>query len=246
MRLLLRLKSIKDTAYENLYHRKFQGFVYSLLYDTDYHSLHDKSGYKFFCFSNIFPIGDIKEEDKRNLLLSSPDEKQIDVMESKLNSINGKNINIGEMSFQLMGVSRIKPRIENGSRLVSATPIVIRIPERNYKKYGIDSDKKYIYWRPEYAFEVFVRQLEENLFKKYNEFHKTNIEEFPVFEQFIFKKTVVNHILEDNREIKVIGSVWEFAFSHLAKEQKQILEFGIDAGFGERNPLGFGFMNVVR
>ncbi len=57
---------------------------------------------------------------------------------------------------------------------------------------------------------------------------------------------VCNHIIEEGKEHKVIGSIWEFAFSHLSPEQRDILEFGLECGFGERNSLGFGFVNTVK
>jgi len=156
-----------------------------------------------------------------------------------------EEINIGEMQFKIEDISLFEPKIKNNCRIISATPIIIRIPQKNYEKYNITSDKKYIYWRPEYAFDVFVKQLEENLFKKYNEFYKTKLEEFPIFEQFKFKKPTVNIVIIDQTERMLVGSIWEFWFSYLSNEQKKLLEFGIDCGFGERNSLGFGFVNVV-
>ena len=63
---------------------------------------------------------------------------------------------------------------------------------------------------------------------------------------FKFKKQVVNHVIINGKEQIIVGSIWEFWFSYLNKEQKKILKFGIDCGFGERNSLGFGFMNVVK
>ena len=88
--------------------------------------------------------------------------------------------------------------------------------------------------------------MESNLFKKYNLFHNTKTEEFPIFEKFIFKKSVVNHVIKNGREHRVFGSLWEFNFNYLSNEQRKILNFGLDAGFGELNSLGFGFMNLKR
>lgn len=83
MKMLLRLEAIKNCEYDLKYFHKLQGFVYSLLKETEYGTLHDKKGYKFFCFSNIFPIGDIKSGDIRNLLISSPDNLFIKFLEGK-------------------------------------------------------------------------------------------------------------------------------------------------------------------
>ena len=251
MRLLIRLKSLKDSSYDLKYFHKLQGFIYSLVRDTEYGVLHDKSGYKFFCFSNIFPIGDMRSGDKRNLLISSPDGLFIKFLKDKLSEFvdTNKPLSIGEMQFELESISAVRTRLRKNCRLISATPVIIRIPEKNYERYEIKKKyrkKRYVYWRKEHTFNAFIKQLQENLFKKYNEFYKTNVEEFPLFEQFIFKKPVVSHVIIDGREYKMIGSIWEFIFSYLSKEQRKILELGVETGFGERNSLGFGFMNVMR
>ncbi|MFH7881000.1 MAG: CRISPR-associated endoribonuclease Cas6 [Candidatus Aenigmatarchaeota archaeon] len=251
MRILLKLISEKNCEYDLKYFHKLQGFIYSLLKETPYSFLHDKKQYKYFCFSNIFPIGEIKINDIRNLIISSPDILFINFLLNKLKEMKEekRNVNIGEMSFKIEDIKLIKTKLGRNCRLVSATPIVIRIPEKNYEKYGIPKEfrkKRYVYWRSIFSFEAFVKQLEENLFKKYSEFYKTNIERFSLFEQFKFKKEVCNHVIIKGKEYKVIGSIWEFMFSYLDKEQKNILEFGVDCGFGERNSFGFGFINVMR
>lgn len=250
MRILLRLKSLRNFSYDIKYYHKLQGFIYNLLKDTSYSILHEKKGYKFFCFSNIFPIGDTKVNDKRNIIISSPDKFFIKFLEDKLNNMKNKEktIKIGNMLFSIDDVSLVNIKIRKSLNLISATPIIIRIPEKNYEKYEIPKKfrkKRFVYWRPSYSFEAFVKQLEENLFKKYNEFHKTNLEKFPIFEQFKYKKLVISHVVIRGKEYKFVGSIWEFIFSYLNDEQKKILEFAIDCGFGERNSLGFGFMNVI-
>jgi CRISPR-associated endoribonuclease Cas6 len=228
-----------------------QGFIYNCLRDTEYSILHDKKGYKFFCFSNIFPIGNIKSNEKRNLIISSPDRFFIKILEDKIKELSEKNgvINIGEYQFSIEEISKINVKLNRNCKLISATPIIIKIHEKNYEKYKIPEEfrkKRYVYWRPQYSFEAFVDQLEKNLIKKYNEFYKTDFRIERIFEMFRFIKSTVNNVIIENIEQKMVGSIWEFQFSYLNSKQKKILEFGIDCGFGERNSLGFGFMNVVR
>jgi len=250
MRLLFKLRPVKNCEYDLKYFHKLQGFIYNLLKETEYGILHDKAGYKFFCFSNIFPIGDMKVGDVRNLIISSPDRIFIKFLKDKLSEFIGTNkpLNIGEMQFELESISAIRTRLRRNYRLISATPIVIRIPEKNYEKYNIPKrfrKRRYVYWRPEYSFEAFVKQLEENLLKKHNEFYKENFEIERIFEMYkLIKGPVINHAIINGKEQIFVGSLWEFIFSYLSKEQKKILEFGIDCGFGERNSLGFGFINV--
>jgi CRISPR-associated endoribonuclease Cas6 len=249
MRLVLKLKAKKDCVYDLSYFHKLQGLVFNILKDTEYSILHDKKGYKFFCFSNIFPIGNISSNEIKNLIISSPDKFFIKTLEEKIKELKDtkKSVNIGEMFFEIEKIFKLRIKLRRNCRLISATPIVIRIPEKNYEKYNIPLEfrkKRYIYWRPQYSFEAFVKQLEENLIKKYNEFYKTDFTIERIFEIFKFIKSTVNHVIIGGKEQMVVGSVWEFWFSYLSKEQKKILEFGIDCGFGERNSLGFGFINV--
>jgi len=250
MRILLKLKAINSCTYDLKYFTKLQGFVYGLIKNSEYSSIHDEKQYKFFCFSNIYPVGEIKSEEEKNFIISSPDEKFINVIEKNLKNFieEKKPINIGEYQFELQEIKKFKLKLRKKNlKLISATPIVIRIPEKNYEKYGISEKfrkKRYVYWRPEYSFEAFIKQLEENLIKKYNEFYKTNIKPERIFEMFKFIKSTVNHVIMEGKEQMIVGSIWEFWFSYLTEEQKKILEFGIDCGFGERNSLGFGFVNI--
>jgi CRISPR/Cas system endoribonuclease Cas6 (RAMP superfamily) len=46
-----------------------------------------------------------------------------------------------------------------------------------------------------------------------------------------------------NADVIVIGSLWELGFSHEVDESIQV--FALDCGLGERNSLGFGFMNEL-
>lgn len=251
MRVLIRLRAQKDCAYDMKYHSKMQGFFYNLLKESGFAGIHNKKGCKFFCFSNIYPIDDMKKGDSRNLIFSSPDERLVRSLCSTLDQLKQKNapVNIGETLFSISSVSLLKPHLSDGACIISATPIVIRIPERNYSLYAIpeeDRKKSYVYWRPSIDFSAFVKQSNENLIKKYNEFYKTSLEQFPVFSQYHYRKPVVSHIIEDGKDYPVIGSLWEFSFPYISKEQKNILEFGIDCGFGERNSLGFGFMNLIK
>ena len=250
MRLLLKLRAAKNQAYDLKYHHKLQGFIYSLLDGTPYIKLHDRKGYKFFCFSNIFPPNDAKAGAARSLLISSPDVGMINALENRLKELKegGEPANVGEMSFKIDSISRLNPNIVRSCTLITGTPIVIRIPKENYEKYRIKPPKgyDYVYWRKNYSFEAFIKQLEDNLFKKYREFYGNSLEEFPIFEQFVFKKQVCNHVLLGGKEVRVFGSIWEFSFSYLDGKKREVLQFGLDAGFGEENSLGFGFMNVAR
>ncbi|MFH1773937.1 MAG: CRISPR-associated endoribonuclease Cas6 [Methanobacteriota archaeon] len=244
MRLLIKLKALKDCAYDITYYPKMQGFVYSLLKDTEYSSLHDKKAYKFFSFSNIFPASDFKSGDERRFMISSPDEKLIETFKNRLTKL--EQAAIGEMLFRIKEVAALNPKITKSCTLKTGTPIVIRIPKENYAEYGISPPKNYdyLYWRKNYSFNAFLRQLEDNLFKKYSEFYGLPAEPSQIFEQFKFLKPVSIPIPIDGKNVSIIASLWEFIFGYIDREKQKLLQFGLDAGFGELNSIGFGFMNI--
>ena len=96
-----------------------------------------------------------------------------------------------------------------------------------------------------YPFEAFLKQLEDNLKKKYEKFYGIKTDLNNIFEIFRLKKEVVSYVTLEGRDRMIIGSIWEFYFNYLNEEQEKILKFGVDCGFGERNSLGFGFMNIL-
>jgi len=245
MRLIIELEALSECMYDLKYYHKLQGFLYSLLKNSTYHKLHNRRGYKFFSFSNIFPSVDMHVHDVRRLLIASPDPNLVNVFRKQLDDT--RKVNIGEMSFRVKYVSALTPRVHGFCVLVTGTPITIRVPKANYAKYGIEppKDYPYVYWRKQYPFDAFIKQLEDNLFKKYNMFYRTSIESFPLFEQFSFKKQVCNHVVIRGREIKVFGTLWSFNFNLISGDKRKIIQFGLDAGFGELNSLGFGFMSIM-
>jgi len=232
-----------------MYHHKLQGFIYGLLRDSGFGTLHDKEGYKFFCFSNIFPIGDMEEGEISKLLVASPNEKLIESLEAPLQDFSAgkRRINIGEMSFEVVNLKKLDMELKRRDlRVITATPVIIRIPERNYDRYGIPEEERkprYVYWRPKYSFEAFLKQLSENLIKKFNEFYGTKIENYDLFEQFMFRRSTATKVVIDGKEYVMVGSMWEFVWSYMDETQRRVIEFGLDAGFGERGSLGFGFVN---
>ena len=245
MRLLVKVRALCDSIYDLMYHHKLQGFLYGLLKGTAYRDLHNSRGYKFFSFSNIFPPKDMCKGEVRHFLVASPDPDLISVFRERLESV--KRIFIGDMAFGLEDVSVLSPKVGRSCTLVAATPIVVRIPKVNYGRYGISPPRgySYVYWRKRYPFEAFIKQLEENLIKKFKAFYGVEVDYSPLFEQFVFRKQVCNHIVVRGREVRVFGSLWAFIFNNLYKEKRKIIEFGLDTGFGELNSLGFGFINQI-
>lgn len=260
MRLLIRLRSIEDSKYEMQYHYHLQGFIYSLLKGSKYDYVHDKEGYKFFCFSNIFPAKDLKKNDIRTLIISSPDKEFVYHLNEMLLRLSNLEIKIGGMRFKVDYVDKLDVRLPRNSpfTLITGTPIIIRIPREKYKAYDVDPKGKYdyVYWRSDHPIDLFVSQLENNLTKKYAEYfglgNDNNMTELNVggvekprlflFQKFKFKKQVSTKVPLKGFDQVVIGTVWEFGFD--ADANRDMIQFALDAGLGERNSLGFGFVNL--
>lgn len=249
VRLLLKLRADADQKDISLDYNKLQGFVYHLLHESGCAGIHDKEGYKYFSFSNIFPYGDVRTGDIRNFILASPNRNVIEAIAGHLTTCKDNPIHIGDCSFSLDRFDCLDPALPpTPVRIASATPIIIRIPEYNYDIYNVpDAERRprYVYWRPAISFDAFVKQLSENLIKKYNEYYGVEIATTNLFEQFFFRKPVHTRLIIEGKSYGVAASMWEFSWNHLSPLQKQILRFGLDVGFGERNSFGFGFVNVV-
>lgn len=241
------------------YHYHLQGLIYGLIKGTRYEYIHDKDGFKFFCYSNIFPISNqIMKNDIRKMIISSPDPNFISVLDDQFNSFS-KVINIGNMRFELDSVKRLEMKIPSHLpfTMITGTPIIIRIPREKYAKYEIESslDYEYIYWRKDYPIELFISQLWQNSLRKYTEYSKIDLahlrssedagtDVFQILNKLVFKKQISTKIVMKNTEHIVIGTVWEFQFQEL--EDPALIQFALDAGFGERNSIGFGFMNLKK
>jgi CRISPR-associated endoribonuclease Cas6 len=252
MRLLVKIRSSESGPYDTQYHYHLQSLIYDLLRDSKYHYLHDKVGYKFFSFSNIFPSNYITKGENRTFIISSPDTEFIEYLHHGYDQLKTE-IKIGGMRFRLDSCRTIDLRLpqDNPYSLITGTPILIRIPREKYKAFGIipSKDYDYLYWRSEHPIELFMLQIRNNLLKKYNQFSGSDNEHipddigsFPLFQKFQFKKQISTRILMKNSEQIVIGTVWEFGFE--GWEDRNLIQFALDAGLGERNSMGFGFMNL--
>jgi CRISPR-associated endoribonuclease Cas6 len=262
MRLIVRLQAVENMPYEMQYHYHLQGFIYSLLRGSVYYDdIHDKEGYKLFCFSNIFPAKDLEKNDVRTLIISSPDPEFIrylhEILIVRLNRLN--ELKIGTMKFNVDSMQELATRTPDNSSfsLITGTPIIVRIPKEKYTAYDPELITKYdyVYWRIEHPTHLFINQLQDNIWKKYIQYHQEryvrygetsaqNYNNKPIFSDFRFKRQISTRLLINGYSQIVIGTVCEFVLSSNGNN-KDIIEFAIDSGLGERNSLGFGFMNLI-
>jgi len=242
LRILLSLNALQDYPINFEYHHKVQGFIYSLLRNTKYDQLHDKQGFKFFCFSNIYKS---KESNHHNLIISSPDPTFITQIDYQLNKVieNQIPIELGSL-FEIIKVVKIPQKnLDFPIRVITQSPIIIRIPIEKYQnKITNTSPYKSLFWRSGHPLELFIESLEANLRKKYSEFTRNELK-VRIFEGFDFRKQVSTKIYVGRSKVPIIGSLWKLDFSSEAPIELQL--FAMDCGLGERNSIGFGFVNPI-
>ena len=267
MRLLIKLKVTENTHYDMQYHYHLQGFIYNLLKGSTYDQIHDMRGNKFFSFSNIFPANALQQNDYRTLIISSPDEDLITYLYEMLQLLlsKGIQIKIGTMKFKIDYLHKLFTRVPDSSNfnLITGTPIIVRIPREKYKIYDFEPTIKsnYIYWRNGHPFDLFLTQLKHNLLHKYAQYnelinsisytdtYKTTLETMTpqIFQNFEFKKQISTRVFIKGFEQIIIGTLWEFGFDNSgnnSNNNSELIQFALDIGLGERNSLGFGFMNL--
>jgi CRISPR-associated endoribonuclease Cas6 len=274
MRILLHLISQQDAPYDNDYHYHLQSLFYRLMLESGRKDVHDRLVYKHFCFSNIFPFEEkISSKSRYNLIFSTPDEELctdvFKALESRISAGGESSIlRLGDLRFQIDQVSRpFRMDFSNDSfpsiRTRSATPIIIRIPKWRYEDYGIQSDRPFEFWRESISLEAFVKQVRDGMEKKLSEYKglesyprkdSARRDEFgddqsqlnvPEILSYRFLKSVSKPVTIKGERQQAIGSLWEFEFSPQSQKESNNLEFALDSGLGERNSLGFGFMNII-
>lgn len=242
MRLLLTMKALQEYELNFEYHGKVQGFIYSLLRNGIFHDIHNKKGYKFFCFSNIFKA---KNSDYYHLIISSPSPYIIAQIQQQISKIIKGHICVTlGILFEIIKACKIPEKnLMFPLRIVTQSPIIVRIPIEKYHGRTTDTAPyKTVLWRSNHPVDLFIDSLDANIRKKYLDYTGMHIKD-QIFEKFEFKKQVSTTIEQGTSKIPVIGSLWEMEFS--SQVLPNIQKFILDCGLGERNALGFGFVNPI-
>jgi len=235
MRLLITFEPLQSFSSDVVYKHTVQGFVYSLLKETELSSSHDRAGFKFFTFSDIFPLGDFNIGQERNILISSPRDEFIDTLLASL--IHKETLLLGGNPVKIKRFKRINLKLT--SRFTSASPIALYKSNRENIYYSFEKDRDLGF---------FLNRLKENALKKFNAFFGENYTlEGNIFDRLIFKKEVAIRNIKGGKEFLIIGSSWRLLQKlYIHEYERKFYQFIMDCGLGEKNSLGFGFVNPVR
>ena len=123
----------------------------------------------------------------------------------------------------------------SGSSFISATPIVL---------FESNKDNKYFSFKQSSNFNFFFERLKDNAIKKYNAFYNDDFYlESNLFTNFEFSREVSIRINKEDKQFIIIGSLWKNLEFNLTNKNKKFYRFIFENGLGEKNSLGFGFLN---
>jgi len=234
MRMKLSFNSEDDITRPNKH--AVQGFIYNMLKGTPYGERHDEPRFKFFTFSDFFRDGE-----GWTFLVSSPERGFI---ESLYSTVRGKDtLHIGTHELIVTELKRFNLRPKNAFQTGSPIALYRNAEANEYFKLHAHRDLHF-----------FLERLKENAEKKYNAFYGDDFHiEGPLFDRVIpklrrnGKLDVYVKVVKNGRPFPVIGSNWELLEkTKIRRDERRFYRFIMDAGLGEKNSLGFGFLNPIR
>ena len=233
MRVLLKLRAEKFLPGYKVNKHTVQGAIYSLLDDTDFSDLHSKNGFKYFTFSDIFPPGDFYPKKEKTLIISSPNAEFIRTVRNKIERT--KYVYLSDVPFHVSEVKSFS--IRPTGKFITGSPVVLQVNNEESLYFSFERGGK---------MRFFMDRIKDNAIKKYNSFYEENLYfEDDIFDLLQFKKEVSVVVKKDDKSFVVIGSMWSLLQKNIPKELRKFYEFITDCGIGEKNSLGFGFLNVV-
>ncbi|ASJ09413.1 CRISPR-associated endoribonuclease Cas6 [Thermococcus siculi] len=214
-----------------------QGFIYNMLRDTRYEERHDEPRFKFFTFSDFFR----DRKGRLTFIISSPERGFINALYSKLKK--REHVYIGKHQLKLLEVTKFDVPLRN--RFQTGSPIVI---------YKNSRENEYFKLHTHLDLRFFLERLKDNAERKYNAFYDDDfILEGPLFDRIIpkvrnnNKLDVYVKVVKNGRPFPVIGSNWELLEKErIEPHERRFYRFIMEAGLGEKNSLGFGFINPIR
>ena len=254
VRVLARLRVRADAAYDNAYHHKLRGRLWRALEGTAFDEDHDGNDPPGFTYSNPFPPSDMEKGDDRTLLVASPHEELLSHVARDLRS--EPELNVGEMPYRVEDLSALAPDVgEPGSSgtIETGTGVLVRIPPWRCEEYGIDhpGGDTVVFWRPEHTMKPFRNQVVANLDRKHGLFAPEHLpgpsdRDGELFDSYELIKTFALPVtVTEGEEMTYIVSKWRLGYRVRDDHHRRHLNLALDCGIGERNSLGFGFVNIT-
>ncbi|PHS41286.1 MAG: CRISPR-associated endoribonuclease Cas6 [Sulfurovum sp.] len=225
----------KDIPFKESFEILSKYISFSMAQDKELKKLHDKKGFKHYCFGGLFPIERekiYKKGHSYSFSIRSLDEQMMESLSSELRkNIDNPNLLIVETTKRVQKQFFV-------SELYSVTPVVITV--ENGFHWTMEKDGDIL---------KLQKQLHDNLEKKYHDFYGESLEGVQNFIQLLEIKNRVPQTIPMTRKDQKTGKVSSFRFfgNKLRivpneDEVSQKLAFvALGAGLGEKNSFGGGF-----
>ena len=142
MRLILKFKAEKNSEYDSVNKYTIQGFIYSLLHDTAFSNYHEIKGFKYFTYSNIFPVTNFQKDEIKNLIISSPKKGFIILLKKVLKNKN--HFYLGKEKMLIEHVKTFNPHLER--RFITSTPLVLYEDNIKNRYYSIENSNDFSFF----------------------------------------------------------------------------------------------------
>jgi len=232
---MLKFRPLENFSFDEVCKHTIQGLIYSALKESGYDSIHDSPKFKFFCFSDIFPSTDFREDEIKNLIVSSPDSNFISTLYKSLKQ--KRDIRLNMYKIKIEEIKKFYINLKN--KFISGSPIVLYKDNKRNIYYSFRRDKD---------LNFFLNRLKDNALKKYNVYYNEDFYfEGKIFDNLEFKKEVAVRNFKGGKEFIVIGNVWSLLEKiEIRREEKKFYNFIMECGLGEKNSMGFGFINPIK
>ncbi len=224
---------IRESSFDKY---SFQSALYYILRDQGMKDYHNTKGFKFFSFSDFFPSGDMPRGGTKSVMFSSPDPEIVLNIKRGLEKSGVLYLNDSVLNITQLELYAISSR---HNTFISGSPVVL---------YEDNTRNVYFSFERGGNFEFFLNRIRDNAEKKYRQF--TGNDSFslsePIFDSFRLRKEVAVRLNKSGKNFLLIGTVWKILKKErISREKMDFYRFIADAGIGEKNSLGFGFLNPL-
>ena len=235
-RLILTIRATDETLVEAFNKHYLQAVIYSELGEQGNSDYHEGNRFRFFSFSDFFPSGNMKKGETKKVIISSPDSKLIGSLSKGFSE--SSELYLGSNKFIVSTVKTL--RLNFSSRAyISGSPVVLYTDNQKNRFFSLrDGDE----------ISFFMERIKENAIKKYKQFTgKTpRFTDGPMFDSIRLKKEVSVKVVHRGGDFYIIGTLWEkLGLFEGRKIDYDFYRFIAECGIGEKNSLGFGFLNPL-
>ncbi|ACB09357.1 MAG TPA: CRISPR-associated endoribonuclease Cas6 [Thermotoga sp.] len=247
MRLKVSFQAMESTVPLN-YNYFLSSFIYKRLASQNENFarfLHEKGygkRFKFFTFSQLF-FENSRVSGERIFIfpgkgwwyISSPVVEFVRYMFSSLSE--DPVIRVGKTEFIVKSID-IENSLPDQSEyhFIMLSPLVVSVPEENNGKLY----HRYLHPEEEEFYEVFRK----NLMKKYRAFYgkdpEGTVEVIPDWDYIKSRHRITKRIKLKNAFVRAV------VFPFKIRGEKKLVEIGYEAGFGEKNSMGFGMVALKK